>query len=75
MAIIDLGRLRFMDLTGVRLLVSAQERARDHGYDVAVVPGCGGARRILELVGAQVVLNLVSDPSKANRACVAPSPS
>lgn len=48
--LLDLRSLRFIDSSGLRLLVGAEERSRRDGLDLRLV--CGPAtRRILELTG------------------------
>jgi anti-anti-sigma factor len=68
--IVDLRRLTFMDLTGMRVLLSASERARNRGHDLAVVPGSGGARRLLEITGAHADLHLVRNVREDTGPCV-----
>ena len=44
--VVDLSRLTFLDSTGLRCIVTADERARDEGRRVVIVrgPGPGAAR-------------------------------
>jgi anti-anti-sigma factor len=67
MLIVDLRRLTFMDLTGMRLLLSTNEHAHDRGYDLAVVPGPGCVRRLLEITGAEAALHLVGSVGEGTR--------
>jgi anti-anti-sigma factor len=64
--VVDLRGLTFMDLTGLRVLVSAAEHARQRGYELAVVRGSRGVRRLLELVRIEAVLSLIDDPAEVN---------
>jgi len=55
---LDLSRLTFMDSSGLRAVLHAQELCAEHGYDFLVVPGGGQVRRLLELTGTTDVLPL-----------------
>jgi anti-sigma B factor antagonist len=72
--IVDLRRLVFMDLAGMRVLAAAQRRGRDAGRDVAVIRGFGVVSRIIEVTGAEAALNVISDPSEARRLRPKPRP-
>jgi anti-anti-sigma factor len=49
--LLDLGRLSFMDSTGVSVLVRAKQDADASGWLIAVRGATGQVRRLLELVG------------------------
>lgn len=49
--VIDLGNLRFMDSTGLALMVRAEQTAQDHGYQLVFRPGSHQVQRLLELTG------------------------
>jgi anti-anti-sigma factor len=51
--IIDMRELSFLDSTAIRLLLTLDERAEVEGWSFAIVPGSGGPRRTLELVGLE----------------------
>ena len=55
---LDLSRLTFMDSTGLRAVLRAQELCAERGYDFLVIPGSGQVRRLLELTGTTNVLPL-----------------
>jgi anti-sigma B factor antagonist len=55
---LDLSRLTFMDSTGLRAVLRAQELCAEHGYDFRVIPGSGQVLRLLELTGTADVLPL-----------------
>ena len=58
--IVDLSRLRFLDVSGLRLLITADERLRRGGAQGLAVRGAAGTvRRIFEVVG---VTSLLTDP-------------
>lgn len=51
--VLDLDGLTFMDSTGIRLVLTACEDARDHGWSFRVTRGSERVRRVLE--AAQVI--------------------
>ena len=59
--IIDLATLEFMDSTGVRLVLQADQRARDQGRRVAIRLGSGSARRVFQTLGLLDTLAFVPD--------------
>jgi anti-sigma B factor antagonist len=61
--ILDLRLLRFMDSTGLRLIMSAQSRARKRGWRLAIVLGSEPVRRIFKLAGVGRRLEIVDHPS------------
>jgi anti-anti-sigma factor len=62
--VLDLRGLTFMDSTGLRLLVTADARAREGGHRLAIVRGPGPVHRVLEITGLHNRLDLISDPSE-----------
>jgi anti-anti-sigma factor len=65
--VLDLRGLTFMDSTGLRLLVSADARARDGEHRLAIVRGPAEVQRVLELTGLDARLHVVDDPADADR--------
>jgi anti-anti-sigma factor len=63
--VIDLTDLTFMDSSGLRALVTADERARKSGRRVAIVPGPPAVRRVFEITQLDKRLDLVEDASGA----------
>ena len=61
--VLDLRRLRFMDSTGLRLIISAQSRARKRGRRLAIVLGSEPVRRLFRLAGVNRRLEIVDHPS------------
>ena len=59
--VLDLRELRFIDSTGLSLLINADRRARKAGRQVTIVTGTGPPRRILETVGLDTRLDIVQD--------------
>jgi anti-anti-sigma factor len=61
--VLDLRRLRFMDSTGLRLIMSAQSRARTRGRRFAIVLGSDPVKRLFRLAGVNRRLEIVDHPS------------
>jgi len=49
--VVDLGKLRFLDSTGLRLLLSWDARARAEGVEMLVLPGPPPVQRIFAIAG------------------------
>jgi anti-anti-sigma factor len=54
--VIDLGGLAFIDSSGLRVLLLADARARDQGYELVLLPGQEPVQRVFEMTGALDVL-------------------
>jgi len=54
--LVDLTNLAFIDSTGLRLLLQADARAREHGYELVLRPGDPSVQRVFEVTGALDVL-------------------
>jgi anti-sigma B factor antagonist len=54
--IVDLGKLAFIDSTGLRVLLLADARARERGYELVLRPGEPSVQRVFEVTGALDVL-------------------
>jgi anti-sigma B factor antagonist len=59
--VVDLDRLQFMDSSGLRALVAADDRARHAGRRLAIVPGPPQIRRVFEITHLHERLDLVDD--------------
>jgi anti-anti-sigma factor len=57
--VLDLSGLKFMDSTGVRLILSAHTRAVRDGWALQIVAGTEAVRRIFSLTGLTDRLNIV----------------
>ncbi|HST56958.1 MAG TPA: STAS domain-containing protein [Solirubrobacteraceae bacterium] len=55
--VVDLGRLAFIDSTGLRLLLQADGRARERGGEFVLRPGDANVQRVFEVTGALDVLS------------------
>jgi anti-anti-sigma factor len=57
--VLDLSELTFMDSTGIRVILRAEQYARMHGAELVVVRPPDAVMRVLELVGLDDQLELV----------------
>jgi anti-sigma B factor antagonist len=60
--VLDLSGLDFMDSTGLRLLISADARARNAGRRFVLVQGNEMVQRVLRLTRLDERLEIVEDP-------------
>jgi anti-anti-sigma factor len=61
--VIDLSELDFMDSSGLRALVMADQRARQRGRRLAIVPGPPSVRRVFEITQLHERLDLIDSAS------------
>lgn len=54
--VIDLGGLAFIDSSGLRVLLLADTRAREQGFELLLAPGPEPVQRVFEMTGALDVL-------------------
>jgi anti-sigma B factor antagonist len=59
--VLDLQKLKFLDSTGLRLILSAHSRARRCGRRLRIVPGSDAVKRIFRLTGMNDRLDFVED--------------
>jgi stage II sporulation protein AA (anti-sigma F factor antagonist) len=64
--VVDLRRVEFVDSTGLRALISADERARSAGRRLIVVRGPGAVERLLTITHLDQRLELVDDPDSVS---------
>jgi anti-sigma B factor antagonist len=62
--VVDLRELSFLDSTGVRVLLAADLRAREHGMRFGVVRGDGMVARLLEVTRIDQRFPVVDDPDE-----------
>jgi anti-sigma B factor antagonist len=62
--VIDLRRLTFMDSTGLRVIVSADKRARRSGRRTVVIQGPAPVRRVFEITRLDERLDIVDAPEE-----------
>jgi anti-sigma B factor antagonist len=60
--VLDLKALSFMDSTGLRLLITADARAREDGRKLAIVQGNEMVQRVMRLTRLDERLHIVEDP-------------
>ena len=58
--VVDLSGLAFIDSSGLRVLLLADARAREHGYELALLPGGESVQRVFEMTGANDLLRFES---------------
>jgi anti-anti-sigma factor len=67
--VLDLRMLKFLDSTGLRLILAAHARALKRGGRLTIVQGTDAVRRIFRLTGVMERLNVFEDlPSAEARA-------
>ena len=71
--VLDLSELKFLDSTGLRLIIAAHTRAQRAGRRLAIVEGTDAVRRIFRLTGVDGWLDIV-DADAAEAAGTAPAP-
>ena len=63
--VLDLRELTFMDSTGLRVMVSADARARDDSRRLAVVQGPESVHRVFRITGLDDHLDMIETPEAA----------
>lgn len=58
--VVDLSGLAFIDSSGLRMLLLADARAREHGYELVLLAGAESVQRVFEMTGALDVLHFES---------------
>jgi anti-sigma B factor antagonist len=61
--VLDLSKLTFLDSTGLRCLVTADERAREQGRRVVLVRGPEAVQRVFAITRLEERLEMVDDAS------------
>jgi anti-sigma B factor antagonist len=61
--VLDLSKLTFLDSTGLRCLVTADQRARDEGRRVVLVRGPDQVQRVFSITRLEDRLEMVDDAS------------
>lgn len=64
--VLDLSELNFLDSTGLRLIVTADRRARDSGRRLAVVKGPDAVQRVFSITRLDERLEMVEPGSDPN---------
>jgi anti-sigma B factor antagonist len=61
--VLDLSKLTFLDSTGLRCIVTADERARDAGRRMVIVRGPDPVQRVFTITRLEERLEMVDDAS------------
>jgi anti-anti-sigma factor len=61
--VVDLGRLAFIDSTGLRVLLQANARADEGEHELVLRPGDADVQRVFEVTGAIDVLRFEASPA------------
>jgi anti-anti-sigma factor len=61
--VVDLSKLSFLDSTGLRCIVTADERAREEGRRVVIVRGPDPVQRVFAITRLEERLEMVDDPT------------
>ena len=59
--VVDLSKLSFLDSTGLRCIVTADERARDDGRRIVIVRGPDAVQRVFAITRLDDRLEMVDD--------------
>lgn len=59
MVVLDLQALEFIDSTGLRVLLTAHERARAHGQEFAITQGSPQVQRLLSISRIDELLPII----------------
>ena len=71
--VVDLSEVAFMDSNGIRFLLQAREHARRCGATYVVVRGPDEVMRVLELVGLDEQLDIVTPAQSAAISAASPA--
>lgn len=61
--VLDLRQLAFLDSTGLRVIVAADERAREQDRRLVIVRGSATVQRIISMTRLDERLEIVDDPA------------
>ena len=62
--VLDLEDLQFIDSSGLRVILSANERARERGQAFALTPGSHQVQRLLSIAGVSGHLQIIGSPDE-----------
>jgi anti-sigma B factor antagonist len=72
--VIDLDQVRFLDSTGINVLVNGHRNAQDRHIDYRVIKAHDTALRVLEITGVKDILGITKSPdgdgSRSPRSCL-----
>jgi len=64
--VVDLSKLTFLDSTGLRCIVTADERAREEGRRIVIVRGPDAVQRVFSITRLDDRLEMVDDVASIN---------
>jgi anti-sigma B factor antagonist len=64
LVVLDLEDLQFIDSSGLRVILSAHERARERGQAFALTRGSQQVQRLLSIAGVSGHLNIIASPDE-----------
>ncbi|HEY7952265.1 MAG TPA: STAS domain-containing protein [Solirubrobacteraceae bacterium] len=64
MVVLDLKELRFIDSTGLRIVLAANERAQERGQEFALTRGSEQVQRLLSITGVGEHLRIIASPDE-----------
>jgi anti-sigma B factor antagonist len=64
MVVLDLHKLEFIDSTGLRIILAARKRCREHDQELAVTRGSQQVERLLSVTGMAEHLRTVPAPDE-----------
>jgi anti-sigma B factor antagonist len=64
MVVLDLEALKFIDSTGLRIILSAHDRSREGGQEFAVTPGSQQVQRLLTITRVDEHLRIIASPDE-----------
>jgi anti-anti-sigma factor len=62
--VLDLEELRFIDSTGLRVLLAAHEHSQERGREFAITPGSEQVQRLLSITRVNEHLRVISSPDE-----------
>jgi anti-sigma B factor antagonist len=64
MVVLDLKELRFIDSTGLRIVLAANERAQERGQEFALTRASEQVQRLLSITGVGEHLRIIASPDE-----------
>jgi anti-sigma B factor antagonist len=62
--VLDLQDLQFVDSAGLRVILAAHERSRQHGKELALTPGPEQVQRLFMIAGVNGHLRIIGSPDE-----------
>lgn len=62
--VLDVEDLQFIDSTGLRVILTAHERAREEGHELALTRGSRQIQRLLEITRVGEHLHIIESPDE-----------